>query len=522
MVDVLRCSTRSRTGVAGSVPAGTRSGISAAVPSDSRVTTTRPSSSASRVHGRSTRGPRRSRTARPRARPRRPPSAGPAQLEPRPAEHQRPPVLVLERLRGIDPPADADVPRAPPPGHLDRPGHGHDRGGGEDPPDPGPGSEPPHERASRRRARQGRRGRGRGGSRRDDSRREPASGRRLRRGINGPKEPTRRVGLDVIAAVSIAQPLRAAINATRPRGAGQRTYPPFSARSRVELVHRVSTTAASARARPADAAERSARAAPVSGSSARTWPAKLVRTRRPPTSSAAVTTSEWATRHATSPSASQRERLDLGLEQDVRQPRRAEDHHDRRRRAVAPAQRRRSAPRTRRRGSRTRPPAGPRCPRARPAGSSLIVDARRTVHGPAGVSTRSSARHRRSGSGPDSSPRSASGPAGLGQREDGRALAAARPAAAWRGARPGTRRPRAAVRRSSGWRRSGAGVLRHGGRAVEPGALGQDVGLAALLADRRDVRVGQHPQRGRRHREHRGRRCRRRPTPPGTARGPGP
>ena len=43
---------------------------------------------------------------------------------------------------------------------------------------------------------------------------------------------------------------------------------------------------------------------PVSGSIARTCPSKLVSTSRPPTSSASVTTSECATRHATSPSRS--------------------------------------------------------------------------------------------------------------------------------------------------------------------------------------------------------------------------
>ena len=43
---------------------------------------------------------------------------------------------------------------------------------------------------------------------------------------------------------------------------------------------------------------------PVAGSSAVSWPPKLVRTSRPPTSSAAVTTSEWAIRQATTPSGS--------------------------------------------------------------------------------------------------------------------------------------------------------------------------------------------------------------------------
>ena len=47
---------------------------------------------------------------------------------------------------------------------------------------------------------------------------------------------------------------------------------------------------------------------------------------------------------------------------------------------------------------------------SRPAGESLMSDARRTVHGPAGVSTRTSARQRRSGSEPVIAPRSVSVP----------------------------------------------------------------------------------------------------------------
>src|SRR6476646_1151711 len=43
---------------------------------------------------------------------------------------------------------------------------------------------------------------------------------------------------------------------------------------------------------------------PVAGSSEVTWPPKPVSTSRPPISSAAVTTSEWATRQATDPSGS--------------------------------------------------------------------------------------------------------------------------------------------------------------------------------------------------------------------------
>ena len=69
--------------------------------------------------------------------------------------------------------------------------------------------------STRSRAARGRPGRGPRGARRDDSGRRPATRSALpARGINSPKEPTRRVGVDVIAAVSIARPLRAAIHAT--------------------------------------------------------------------------------------------------------------------------------------------------------------------------------------------------------------------------------------------------------------------------------------------------------------------
>ena len=83
---------------------------------------------------------------------------------------------------------------------------------------------------------------------------------------------------------------------------GQPGCPPFGRRS-VEL----STVRPHAAARLAASRQRSR----VSRSSGRspgrarvTWPSKLVRTSRPPTSSAAVTTSEWATRQATAPSGS--------------------------------------------------------------------------------------------------------------------------------------------------------------------------------------------------------------------------
>ena len=103
-----------------------------------------------------------------------------------------------------------------------------------------------------------------------------------------------------------------------------------------------------------------------------------------------------------------------------------------------------------------------------PAGSSLIVDARRTVHGPAGVSTRSSARQRRVGVGPASVAQVGQRPAGLGQREDRRGACRCRPSAGSPAARRGTRRRRGAARRRprSG---SGAGVLDAAGASAGAG-----------------------------------------------------
>ena len=113
----------------------------------------------------------------------------------------------------------------------------------------------------------------------------------------------------------------------------------------------------------------------------RSWWRRAARRRGP----ALVTTSERATRHATSPSGSSAKVSISAGRQDVGQPRRAEDDRHRRRGAMG---RERSSP-------------GPRhgavhveavledeealgVPGARP-GSSLIVEARRTVQRPAGA-----------------------------------------------------------------------------------------------------------------------------------------
>ncbi len=59
--------------------------------------------------------------------------------------------------------------------------------------------------------------------------------------INSPKEPTRRVGVEVIAAVSIARPLRAGIPRYGTRRAGSTDLSTLDRPLRGEVVHRPST-----------------------------------------------------------------------------------------------------------------------------------------------------------------------------------------------------------------------------------------------------------------------------------------
>ena len=143
------------------------------------------------------------------------------------------------------------------------------------------------------------------------------------------------MGVDAIAAVSVARPLRAGVERYGARGAPVNgACPPNSGRA-----PRLSTARPHAARPPAPHGARAQVAdRPVAGSRALTWPSKPVRTSRPPMSSAAVTTSEWATRQATVAVGLDRERLDLGLDDDVGEPRRPEERDDRRRRAVLPAQ----------------------------------------------------------------------------------------------------------------------------------------------------------------------------------------
>ena len=296
------------------------------------------------------------------------PSLAGAGLEPGAAEHEGPVVLVLELLLGVDPSGDGHVARRARLGERERASHRHDRGRGEDAADAGAAAERSQEDPAdpeQREADQdqedgdhaGMIAAGTAARSRRAARRDPA-------GISGessPKEPTRRVGVDVIAAVSIARPLRAAIHAIGGEHRGSMGLSTHDRPNGSRVVHRRSTATA-AQVRRGQPALR-----PVSGSSARTWPSKLVSTRRPPTSS--TVRDDVGVRHPPGDLAVglERERLDLGLDDDVGEARRAE-----RRRGSAWRDRwlQRSvagrAPRTRRRGSRTSRRAGPRCPTACP------------------------------------------------------------------------------------------------------------------------------------------------------------
>ena len=117
--------------------------------------------------------------------------------------------------------------------------------------------------------------------------------------------------------------LRATIGGTA--DAGQRVRPPDPPIV-AWVIHRPSTIG---RTHPVDR--------PVAGSSALRCPSKPVRTSRPPTSSAAVTTSEWATRQATVPSGSMANVSSSDWTRTWARRDDAEQPDQRRRRAVLPA-----------------------------------------------------------------------------------------------------------------------------------------------------------------------------------------
>ena len=143
-----------------------------------------------------------------------------------------------------------------------------------------------------------------------------------------------------------------------------------------------------------------------------------------------------------------------------------------------------------------------------PPGASPISEASRTVHGPAGVSTRISARQRPSGSRPLARRDPAEPPARLGEREHRRAVAAPGPT-------HGRAQPTGNATDRVSWlglpppAPSGPGVRL--ARAATPGAPRRPPPRparrpgGAFLADRRHVGIGEHPERAGGHREHGGR-----------------
>ena len=220
-----------------------------------------------------------------------------------------------------------------------------------------------------------------------------------------------------------------------------------------------------------------------------------------------------------------RERLDLRLDEDVGEPRRAEDRDQRGRRAVRPAERAGPATPARTCGSRTSRRAARRRPRA--SAGRLVADRR----GEAGPSTRRPARRRgarrgtaarttatradpRSSSVPPASVRAktaapwplpaqrqrARSPPGIDDRRVARLAGAA--SGAGRSARSGRRH---ALAFEAGVASATPGPRRIRGRRLGPPAigaalaprLGLDVGRPALLDDRGDRRVREDPERRR-------------------------
>src|SRR6185295_15705011 len=132
--------------------------------------------------------------------------AGPASLvrgrppfERRPPDHQRPAVLVLELLVAVEPAIDADVASVARLGEPASLGDGNLRRDRQETPDSRPRPEAaldPCRGAEREHARDRQE---EGDHARDQSGRES----------KGPEKPTRHVGVDAIAAVIVARPLRA-------------------------------------------------------------------------------------------------------------------------------------------------------------------------------------------------------------------------------------------------------------------------------------------------------------------------
>ena len=170
----------------------------------------------------------------------------------------------------------------------------------------------------------------------------------------GPKEPTRHVGLDAISAVSVARPLRAVLTLGAAHGRGSiATCPPNSAAT-AGLSTAASTAVGESRRHDGPPGDRvSRRRSPGrrieradAGRRSRQDQPAADQLRRGDDVGVGDPPGHVAVRL-------DRERLELGLDQDVPEPRRAEDRDQRRRRAMGPAQHAGARLEAVRRGSRT-------------------------------------------------------------------------------------------------------------------------------------------------------------------------
>ena len=203
-------------------------------------------------------------------------------------------------------------------------------------------------------------------------------------------------------------------------------------------------------------------------------------------SSAAVTTSVCATRQATVPSASS---ANVSISDwTMTWARRGDPSsgHDRRRRAVRPAQRRPTRRRARRCGSRRPRRAGRSCPSSWPAARRRSSRRSGADHAPRGPSSRSSARHSASGSAETLRPEIDQRAAGLPQGEDASRLPL--PAQRQRARRP----PGYVIVALRGSAARGGGVTRRRMPVDPSAALGRIRGVPAVLGDgrHRGVRPG--------------------------------
>ena len=234
-----------------------------------------------------------------------------------------------------------------------------------------------------------------------------------RRAWKGPKEPPRHVGVDAIAAVSIVRPLRAAANATARGATGQSAVVHrIAASDPRRVIHRLSTVAGAASRPSAARSGRGATRGRIDGVTCPPKPSGRAGRRPAPPRSR-----RRCGRPATRPSVGlEGERLDLGLDDDVGEPRRAEQGEDRRRRSCS----QRGSPvaaRARRCGTRRPRRASPAVSQWSARGSSWMSRGEPRRPGAARPLEPQLGTAQRVGSAATRGPRSISVAAGLGQGE---------------------------------------------------------------------------------------------------------